>query len=274
MRTEHGDGGEDLSALLQELGVHIDYPATPPLASVVRRRLAERSVATHVRGFAPLSPAGLSRVAAVIAILLGIALAASPGARAAVTGWFAVPGIDLRSGSPSHVALGHGLQLGRPVTLAEARRKVPFPISVPTAPGLKIPDAIYLANSDAGKIVSLVYHSRPGIPAARATHVALLITELRAQADTVYFTKFFNGRWPRRLYLGGSRGYWIPAAWIPSGHLLVPYLSGGQAGTRHFYAGDARLAANTLLWQDGDVSLRLESSLSPASAARIARSMR
>ncbi len=274
MRTERGDGDEDVSALLQELGAYIDYPATPPLASLVGRRLAERSIETHVRGSASRSPTGLSRVAAVIAILLGIVLTASPGARAAVAGWFAVPGIELRAGSPSHVVLGHGLQLGRSVTLAEARRKVRFPISVPTAPGLKTPDAIYLANSDAGKIVSLVYHSRPGIPAAHATHVALLITELRAHADTVYFTKFFSGRWPRRLYLGRSRGYWIPAAWIPSGHLLVPYLSGGQKGTRHFYASNARLAANTLLWQDGDVSLRLESSLSPASAARIARSMR
>lgn len=274
MRSEHGDGDEDVSALLQELGAHIEYPDTPPLASRVRQRLAERPVETHLRGLTPRFPASLAGVAVVIAIVLGIVLTASSEARAALAGWFAIPGIELRAGSPSHVALGHGLHLGKPVTLPEARRAAPFHISVPTAPGLTTPDVIYLANSDAGKIVSLVYRPRPGIPAARATRVALLITEFRARADRVYFTKFFGGRWPRRLYLGKSRGYWIPATWIPSGYLLVPYLSGGQAGTRHFYTGHARLAANTLLWQDGDVSLRLESSLSPASAVRIARSMR
>jgi hypothetical protein len=39
-----------------------------------------------------------------------------------------------------------------------------------------------------------------------------------------------------------------------------------------FHDSRARLAANTLVWQDGDVTLRLEGDLTKEEALRIARS--
>lgn len=274
MKSEHRDRAGDLSSLLHDLSAYVEFPATPPLAPAVRQSLAARSMPAGKRGFSLLSLPGLATLIAAVALLLGVVLVASPNARAAVSRWLAIPGIELRAGSPSHLAFGHGLHLGRRVALAEARRQTPFHIYVPTAPSLKAPDAVYLANSDAGQVVSLLYRSRPDIPPARATHVAVLITELQAKLDTLAFRKFFYGRWPRRQNLGRSGGYWIPAVWVPSGHLLIPYLYGSGFGGMQFYSGRARLAANVLLWQRGTISLRLESSLSGPRAALIARSMR
>lgn len=268
------DPGENLESRLRDLGVQIEYPPTPVLAATIRAHLLVQTGTTPHRRSMPPFLRSLMALVMVVAVLLAGVLAVSPAARATVAHWLAVPGIELHVGVPSHVALGHALHLGTPVTLAEARSEVSFHILMPSVHGLTTPDAVYVAHSVAGKQVSLVYGVHPGIPRATATHVAVLITEFRARLDTLFFAKFLAGRQPRRLALGREHGYWIPAVWVPGGHLVVLYQHGNQRYGGPLFLGRARLAANTLLWQRGDVTLRLESSLTPTSATRIARSMR
>lgn len=276
MSDAHDDAGDALARRLLELGTQIEYPATPPLATTIRQHLPIRAGARS----RPRSPGpgrslrGLTVLAAAFVALLAGILAASPPARATVAHWLAVPGIELHVGLPSHVPLGHALHLGKAVTLAEAESEVPFHILVPSARNLAAPDAVYVAHSSAGDEVSLVYGSRPGLPQATTTHVALLITELPARLDTQFFAKFLAGKQPRRLTLGPEHGYWVPAVWVPGGHLVVLYQYEDQRRGGQLFVRQGRLAANTLLWQYGNVTLRLESSLAPASATHIARSMR
>lgn len=268
------DTGENLEHRLRDLDAQIEYPVTPPLAATIRARLPMEAEMRVRHGSTLFSPRSLLALAAMIAAILAGVLVASPAARARVAHWLAVPGVELRLGVPSHVPLGHGLHLGTPVTLVEARSETPFHILVPAMRDLTTPDAVYVAHSAAGEQVSLVYRSRPGILRAYATHVVLLITELRAKLDTRFFTKFLAGKQPRHLMLGRARGYWIPAVWVPGGHLMVLYWSRNHRYGGPLYLSPARLVANTLLWQRGAITLRLESSRSPASAVRIARSMR
>jgi hypothetical protein len=133
-------------------------------------------------------------------------------------------------------------------------------------PELGAPDAIYLQTSGNDAVVSLVYTARAGLPAvAQAGGLGLLLTELHASIDReVLLGKGVPpGTSLEEVQVGSARGYWISGA----PHLFVLNPSGNLRDV------PARLAGNTLLWEQNGLTLRVECALDRDAAIALARTL-
>jgi hypothetical protein len=158
---------------------------------------------------------------------------------------------------------GASLSLGERVTLAEARRGVNFEVLLPAARGT--PDEVYISNTPNGGRISLLYRPRSGLPPAAGSGVGLLVTEFRAGINDQLLRKGSGaGVTLEDVTVAGERGFWIQG----KPHQLIFADDRG-----HFFQDSARLAGNTLLWQRGSLTLRVESGLPKAEALRIAESL-
>jgi hypothetical protein len=271
----------ELELALRDLGAHLDFPATPDLALVVATRLREAPAARprepRVRGWL----AGLPRLpgwrrlalAGLAAVLLAAAvLVVSPGTREAVARRLGLRGIDIRLGGerPTPTVTtrpGERLELGlgERVTLEEARRRVAFPVLVPTAAGFQRPDAVYVNRQPQGGRVDLVFRARPGLPASQFTDVGLLVTQFQGTLTPDFIKKVVAGGLVEEVQVAGQPGYWF------SGE---PHFFTYRDRSGEITDESTRLAGNTLVWQAGAQTLRLEGQLSRREALRIAESMR
>jgi hypothetical protein len=218
------------------------FPPTPLLAERVRARLPAR----------PDPHGRLWRRVLVVALA---ALVIAGGALAA-TLLDLVPGVRLRHAErlPS-ATLTQPLAAGRPVTLAEAERIVPFTILLPA--GLAERPHYFLDRDAAGAAVfTAVYGS--------GTRAELVLTQWRG--GPVLFDKLL-GYQARTEYVdvGGA-----PGIWIEGPEHAVFYL--GLAGKERRLAG--RLAGNVLVWQRNAVSYRLEADVGRQRALELAASLR
>jgi hypothetical protein len=227
----------ELDAVLKELGRHVEFPPTPNLAPAVRRRLGERRSWRR--------PVALAL--AVLVVAIGAALAV-PAARTAILDWLGLRGVHIVRVDklPPAPVIGN-LDLGRPVTLAGARRRAPW-LRVPD----DAPDSVYMSTAIPGGKFSLVWGAR--------TSPRLLLTEFRARE--AYIEKLIRPEAKVEPVDVGDVGVWLEEP-----HVLFFTDRGGR-----FRQNTARLAGKTLLWQQGDVTLRLEGTLSKEDALRIARS--
>jgi hypothetical protein len=270
----------DLEAALADLAVDLRFPPTPDLAAAVTARLEEDPARTPARRRSPARrwPAWMAgwrrlAVAGLAVLLLAAAvLVASPGTREAVARRLGLRGIGVRVGGPPPptvtTAAGARLDLGlgERVTLDEARRRNSFPVLVPTAAGFDRPDAVFVNGTvPPGGRVDLVYRARPGLPASSFTDAGLLITEFRGQPEPEFLKKVTGAGMVRSVTVGGEPGFFF------SGE---PHFFSYQDTTGQFREEQTRLAGNTLIWQRGDLTLRLEGNLPRAEAVRIAESMR
>jgi hypothetical protein len=235
----------ELELALRELGSELDYPPAPDLASAVRRRLAEPRRPWWRR------PAVVAL--AVLTVAIGAVLAVPP-ARTAILDWLGIEGARITRVEqlPSAPVVGH-LDLGQTVTLAEARRRAPW-LFVPEAKGVGAPDRIGFSTAIPGGKVTFLW----GTP----TDVHLLLTQFRGEA---FIEKLVQpGTKVDLLRVNGGRG-----AWLEDEHVLIYRNTFGA-----MRQDTARLAGKTLLWQRGNVTLRLEGALSREEALRIGRSAR
>jgi hypothetical protein len=162
--------------------------------------------------------------------------------------------------------LGERLGLGTPTTLTEAQSHLAWQITVPASLGQ--PDEVYLQLPPVGAArgeVTLVYSTRPGIPVANQTGVAVLITEARGKVDTNFFGKMLgSGTTIEPVTIAGHQGYWIAG----SPHVFIFLDADGS-----FRDETMRLATNTLILDDGGTIVRIEGNLTQAQAAQIASSL-
>jgi hypothetical protein len=248
----------DLHAELSALSV--EWPATPDLADGVLARLPEPAAPPRRPAWRPVLAYGLAAVVAAFAITMAV----SPDARSAVLEWLGLKSVKVErreptAPPPSPGALGSGLGLGTPVSLAEARRHSPF-LRVPAADGLGRPDAVYVGGGDS---VSLVYGERPGYARADATGAALLVQEFRARVTPFIMKSVGEGATLERLRVDGAPAYFI------SGSHGFAY---EQDGATDFE--DQRIAGNTLLVERPDgLLVRVEGDLSRERAVAIAQSV-
>ena len=213
--------------------------------------------------------AGWPRSGLAAILLAAAVLVASPGTREAVARRLGLRGIGVQIGGPPPptVTTTPGarldLGLGDRVTLEEARRRVDFPVVVPS--GLGRPDAVFVneAVPPGGGSTS---STGPGRPARLALH-------RRRAADHPV-----PGPADRRVPQEGHRhGHGRGGHGRRRARLLVqrraPFFTYIDAAGG-FREEQTRLAGNTLIWQRGDLTLRLEGDIPKEEAIRIAESMR
>src|SRR5438874_4749463 len=214
----------ELERELRGLAGALDFPETPDLASNVRRHLPERRRAAWPWRIA------LAVAIAVLAVGAGFAV---PQARTAILRFFGIGAakIEFVDRLPE-VRPAAPLGLGTAIDPADA----PFPLL-----GSKLlgnPDGVYRR----GDVVTLLY----GTP----ERVRILVTVL-AGSD-------FTPELGRKLAATGThvefvpiRGSVGPGVWIQ-----------GRPHIVRFPGGPLRLAANTLIWTRGQLTLRLEGAAS------------
>lgn len=300
----------DLEQELLALGRQVAFPPTPSLAPRVRAQLAARpALLPWWRHPAPRRIA-LGLIAMVVLCL--VVLAAWPAARTAVAGRLGLPGISihqapsvpkpptatpplaqsLSTGTPptseaiatpggttvpkaptapppllstaTPPAVGARLALGDQVSLAQVQQRVGFRPLLPE--GLGQPDAVYVATPPPSGAVTLVYRPRPGLPATTETGVGLLLTEFRGATDAGFLMKVVGpDTRVEAVTVNGAPGFWLEGA----PHALAYRDPSGQ-----FETATLRLAGNTLAWNQGDLTLRIESALTKEEALKIASSVR
>ena len=244
----------ELELALVHLGRQLDVPPTPELAPRVRARLAEGPV-----GRSWASRRGLALALAAALIVAVGALFAVPGTRAAILEFFHLRGVTIqRVEELPTVPLQrdfNDLFLGEKVSLDEAKQRADFDVVVPEALGDA--DAIYFQDNPPGGMVSFVYGT-PERPRA-------LFTEFRATVKDVAIKKVTAETHVASVHVDGRQGYFL------SGE---PHEFGYFDRTGEFRQEIVRLAGNTLLWERGPLTLRLEADINREEALAIARSVR
>jgi hypothetical protein len=216
-----------------------------------------------------------ARRALVLAIAVLIALAALagaaglglPGLRIFLGGGPASPPPSLEpSRSPSTGAPGAGLRLGDLITLTDEAAldaRAGFHVRRPTDPLAGPPDAAYVDDSKNGQ-VSLVWASRADLPETLEPGVGLLMTEFRGSVDPAFYGKVAGSDTSvESVLVNGRAGFWLSGA----PHFFFYTGPAGVVQDERRWVGDA------LLWADGPVTYRLESTLGRAATIRIAESL-
>jgi hypothetical protein len=250
----------ELERALRELGPRYPYPPTPNLAVAVRRRIVARPVTPVRRLTLWRDPRRLALAAAVVLALVGTAFLVNPTTRDAIAHFFHVRGVIVnRETTLPSLSPGTPLDLGRRTTMADAQSAVKFTIAVPSELGT--PDGVFVVTGIPGGEVALAYSPRPGIPLVKQTGLGVLVTEFRGDLIPGFINKGVEeGTTAQEVSVNGDPGWWIAG----QPHMIFVQIAGqGQPET-------LRMAANTLIWEHGGVTYRIESSLSKADAFRIA----
>lgn len=226
----------ELETALRQLGGEVAFPPTPDLASAIRGQLdrprfRQRRVAIAL--------------VAVVAVAIG-AVFAVPQARTAILDWLGLRNVSVVRVEKLPAVPAHGnLDLGQRVTLDDAKRRAPW-LLVPDG----TPDSVWVDKSLPGGKVSLLW----GTP----SNVRLLLTEFTGRT---YIEKVIDGDTQVERVKIGDAGVWFQG----------PHVVMFQDRDGRFRESHARLARNTLVWQLGDITLRLEGGLTKDEALRIAR---
>jgi hypothetical protein len=262
-----GLSDRELGAALVAVGRDLAFPEVPDLAGAVVLRLEEQERAPQRRLIA--LPGLFRRPGRRVALALAAVLLLAGGA---VAGGLLVRGVriliapETTTPPPSPTVsgpAGRTLFLGEEVAPAQATQQVDFDVLVPTVDGLPKP-VVYVDDDPPGGRVSLVYPAGPGLPETEETGVGMLVMQFRGRLELPFLEKLVRADQIQEVEVGGSRGYWV------EGEHILSYLdTRGQPVEER-----SRLAGNTLLWQRGEVTFRLESALPMDEAIRIAESMR
>ena len=240
----------DLHDRLAQLAAETRWPPTPDLAPSVRAAI-EAAPASPLPGRGLRSRAtSRSRrplLAALLALVVGGTLAA-PGVGSGL-----LERLGLKSATVTQVrrlpptALGGRLALGERTTLAEARRDAGHDLLRPAALGA--PAEVYVD----GDVVAFVYRERSGQP--------ILFTQVPGSTRN-YIEKIVTQR-TRHVRIGGR-----PGLLLRGRHVVM--FEGRGGGTR---LEESRLAKTTLMWEHGELLLRLEADAPVGELLRIARSV-
>jgi hypothetical protein len=222
----------DLAHELSSLAEHVDWPATPELRLELEPRARRRSRRPLVAALA---------VAAILALAAAFAV---PESRGAILRFLHLGGVTIERVDTLPPAEQRPLEagLGRPVTLAEAKRLFGHDVLAPDVSQLP---QLHLQGNN---IVSMVFehHGEP-----------VLLNEFGF--GTGFLKKFAAGG--TSIQDGGMGD--VPSLWIS-----------GAVHDVFFPGASPRLAGNTLVWEADGVTYRLEGhALSQADAVPLARSL-
>jgi hypothetical protein len=291
----------DLVAALRALDREVAWPspvpagAEPDIASLVRARLEGQRTTTDPRirdaGRSwrrwSWSPARRALIVAIIALLALAAIAgaaglglpglriifgepsATPSGPSATAGSSPAAGSVVPSRSPGSSRTpvpgppGSGLGLGELVGLDALDGRAGFAVRKPADPSIGPPDAAWVAP-DLNDQVSLVWASSDRVPATHEPGVGLVLTAFRGAVPDGWFAKTIGpGTTVQLVIVDGHRGYWITG----DPHLFF------YEGPSGFVDDTRRWVGDVLMWAEGPITYRLETSLGREAAIAIAESM-
>lgn len=282
----------DLEAALRGLAPAIAWPAaTLPggtdIAAAVRARVEMLPVPTRDGGTPAARLAGPWRwswrptrralVLALVALLAIVAIAGAlglglPGLRIILgeapptPGFSATPSVA-PSVSASPEALGASLQLGDavdPADRVELDARAGFAVLLPSDPAIGPPETAYIDDNRGGQ-VTLLWPTRPGLPSTLQPDVGLLISQFQGTVGREFFAKATGSNTTLEpVQVDGRDGYWL------TGDPHVFFWEGDDG----FVDDPRRWVGDVLLWSDGTITYRLETSLGQDEAIAIAESMR
>jgi hypothetical protein len=224
----------DLERDLRAVAEAIEFPPTPDLAPRIRQELRARPRSAW--------PRRLALAVAVAAVGLGAAFAVPP-ARTAILRFLGIGAVRIEFVDRLPAVHRTRLTLGTRINPDAA----PFPLLRSSLLGNA--DAAYYQRD----VVTLLF----GTP----TKIRLLVSEIRDSGFNSSIGKKLGGG--TRVLFPPVRGATGPAVWLE-----------GEPHAIRFPGGPVRLAANTLIWVQGDLTLRLEGALKLGDAVRIANSFR
>jgi hypothetical protein len=269
------DVADRLEADLRALGAGLAYPRPgPAFAGAVSAAIAARAGQPWWRriGGTRLSGPPLVRRSVLIAmalLLLTVAVAAAIG--------FGVPGIRILLGPPpSSPATAEtptptpsaglptflSIFLGERVELEAVEDLVGFSPRVPASSAVQAPARAYV---DDGRL-SLVWEASPALPETESRGIGLLITEFRGSVDPGWYEKVVHtgSTTLEEVEVDGHDGYWVSG----DPHGLVYREPDGT-----FVEETRRIVGDVLIWNDGEVTFRIETSLGRDAAIEIAESL-
>ena len=267
---------DHLEERLAQAAASFSYPPTPDIAGSVRERLTTER---RPSGWRP-SMAGHRLAWALAALLLFGGIAVTPDARARILAFLRIGSIEIVvptvtpiiPTAPAVVAtqpatarpassptpLSSRLNLNGQTTLDDARTRVDFPIRLPSyPPDLAAPDGIYV--QDLGGLAVILVWLESGSP-ARVSMSLHQLTEDAFARKLVQQPEFIQ-----ETTVNGRR-----AAWVRGPHLLQFRAPGGG-----FELRERRLVlGNVLIWEENEITYRLETELPLEEAVRVAESLR
>ena len=198
---------------------------------------------------------GLVLAFATLAVAVA-AVMAVPQSRAAILEFFGIKGVKIeRVEKLPPVPTQGSLILGVETTLEQAAERAGFRVRVPEELGE--PDAVYFATVPRGGMVSLVYGD-PDDPRA-------LFTQFRGSFEEAIFKKVVTDATIEPVVGLGDVALWLEGE---------PHYFSYVDADGNFNSENVRLAGNVLLWELGELTLRLEADISRQEAVAIAHSVR
>ena len=266
-----------LERALQDLGRSLGYAPPDDLRRNVLARIATAPAPAVLWWDRIASPRhGLRPALIALAVLLLAVAFAVPGVRAAAGEALRFGAIEIfrvpATPAPSRLASPAGSPrptatpaFGTLVTLEVARARAGYPFTVPTDPALGVPDEVFLrALRDNATQVTLVYRQRAGIPVSPFAGVSAVVVYLPGTFERGFLGKVAGpGTQVALVSVNGGDGAWLSG----QPHQLL-YRTGSQTES-----DELRLAGNTLVWQQGLTTVRIEAAIDQASALRIAGTM-
>ena len=247
----------DVERELRDLGAALALPEPPEdLAARVREAVAA--------GGPPARPSRSRRRVLVVAlaalVLAALGALAVPQARTALLEWLGIRGaaVERVETQPDAPVVPDEYGLGDPVTLEAARGLAGFEVAAPGASPLGRPDEVRFDPLTAGGQVAFLWLDDGGAATA-------LLTEFRAPLGFEFVEKLAGpGTEIALVDVDGGRGIWLEGE--PHGFYYLD--EAGQPRDETL-----RLARNTLLWERGPLTLRLEGDLTREQALAVARSL-
>jgi hypothetical protein len=252
----------DIERSLASLGARIEYPPAVDLTARVRARIGEPR--PGFRRWLSMQVVRPAFAATALVVAACVALIVSSGAREAVADLLGLGGVRIETQGELPAA-GAELDLGRRMSLAEARSLVNFDVLVPQRLGS--PDEVYYLESVSTGQVALVYGAAEALPpAVQGSRAGVVITEFRAQLQEAVYKKMLEfSTVLQGVIVNGEPGFWIEG----DPHVIEYVDPQGKPGRL-----SSRLVGNTLLWSQDALTLRIESSLSLKRSLEIASSLR
>jgi hypothetical protein len=237
----------ELELRLTGLRDELVFPETPDLATRVESAVAAGSRARPRRRW-NVRPLAIA-LAVLVAVAAGV-LAFSPGARSAFLEIFRLKGATVeRVEELPNVPTTGRLDLGERVTRAEAERRVGFELV-----DLGEPDAVFVRGDS---VATLVY--------GPVDEPRLILSQLRGAVYEGFVKKVGGtGTTVENVIVRGQRGLFVSG----DEHFVMFFDEFDEIADEPTY-----LAGNTLLWNRGQLLLRLEGDLEKDEALELARSI-